>query len=94
MRAAAVEITIKVPGHGIGFEVGAVVEFHAMAQMEDPGLVILRIALPFFREPGTQTRQLVGLGQIPQHQTLEDRIAEEAHAFKTVVGQPGRGRNI
>jgi hypothetical protein len=31
LRAAAAEISIKVPDHGIGIEVCAVVEFHAVA---------------------------------------------------------------
>ena len=44
--AVVVEIAIKIPDHGIGIEIGAVVEFHAAAQMEDPGLVVGRSPAP------------------------------------------------
>jgi len=65
LRALAVEIAIKVPDHGIGIEIRAIVEFHAAAQVEDPGLVVSRILLPSLRKPRTQCRQLVGSGEIP-----------------------------
>jgi len=42
----------------------------------------------------TQTRQAIGAGQIPQHESFEDRVAEKAHALEAVIGQSGRGRDI
>jgi hypothetical protein len=68
LRALAVEIAVKIPDHGVGIEIGAVVEFDALAQMENPGLVVAGVLLPFLRKPGTQGRQPVGSGQVPQHQ--------------------------
>ena len=94
LRARAVEIAIEIPDHGIGVEVRAVMEFHAVAQMEDPDLGVLRSCSPSLGKPGTQRRQAVGPGQIPQHQPLENRVTEEAHPLKTVVGQPGWRGNV
>ena len=50
MRALAVEIAIEVPDHGIGIEIRAIVEFHAAAQVEDPGLLVIGL-LPLLRQP-------------------------------------------
>src|SRR6202023_1877861 len=74
--------------------VGAVMEVYAVAQMEYPDLGVLRILLPLLGKPGTQWRQAVGPGQMPQHQPLENRVTEEAHPLKTVVGQPGWRGNV
>ena len=40
LRAAVLEVAVEVPDHRVGVEVGAVVEFHAAAEVEDPGLLV------------------------------------------------------
>ncbi|MCY0852921.1 hypothetical protein OMK73_03050 [Cupriavidus sp. D39] len=69
-------------------------KFHATPQVENPGLLVVFRLLPAFGQSGPYGCQAIGMCQIPQHQSLENRIAEEAHAFPAVIGHAGGGRDI
>ena len=94
LRAVLVEDALEVPDHGVGVEIRAVVELHALPQMEDPGLLVVRRLLPFLGQARPQGGELVGLGEVEQDHALEDREAQEAHALEAVVGHAGRGRDV
>jgi len=53
--------------------------------VDDPSAEIILVLFPAFREARPDLGELVGARQIPQHQSLEDRIAQEAQTLEAVV---------
>ena len=67
----------------------AVVEFHALAQLEDPlGLVGRRSTAQLVARPGTRSDGLSALRQVPVDQPVIDRVAHEAHALAALSVWP------
>src|SRR5262249_14023489 len=85
--------SVQLLDRGIGVEVTAVVKLHPFAQVKDPLRLVFLVQLPALGEAGPDLGKLVGAREVPQHQTLEYRIAEKAHALEAVVGRAGRGRH-
>ena len=69
-------------------------EIHVVAQMDNPALVVVRIDFVRGREARPDLRRFVGFRQIPEQQRVVEVVADEAVSFKTLVGVPGRDRNI
>jgi hypothetical protein len=70
------------------------VESHAAAKVEDQGLLVVGGLLVALGEGRPQAGEAIGAGEIPEHQPLEDRIAEEAHSLESVVRHAGGGRDV
>ena len=94
LRGLFVQQLLEVPDHGVGLEVAAVVELHAVAQGEGPARRIGLVDLPRSGEAGHQHRGLVGRGQVPIDQPVIERVAHEPHAFAALVGLAGGQRNV
>ena len=86
-RRLVVQGPVDAEDHGIGVEVGAVVELHALAQFEDPFRGIGRILVPFGRQTGHQLRRCGRGRQVPCDQRVVERIAHETDAFGALVGR-------
>ena len=69
-------------------------EGHAAAQMKAPDARVIGILFPALRQARLDAGGLIGARQIPQHEGFEDRIAKEAHAFKTIIRHAGGGGHI
>lgn len=94
LRRLVVQDLFQIPHRRLGGEIAAVVEFHALAQLERPlGLVGL-VDRPRRREAGNEVGGLGGRAQVPVDETVIDRIAGEPHALATVVGLAGGERNV
>ena len=94
MRRVLLQHLLDVPDHRVGVEVGAVVEFHAGAQLEDPLGLVVRRRRPFGREAGDDHARLVGRGQVPQRETLVHGVAGEAVALEALVGLAEGARDV
>src|SRR6516164_3331604 len=73
----------------IGGQLATVVELHALAQLDDPALVVGGIDRPFGGETWRQRRLPVGAGQVPVDQRVIERPADEAIAFEPLVRLAG-----
>ena len=87
-------VAIEVPDRGVGVEITAVMELHALAQVEDPFRLVVGVLLPSLGQARPDVGQLVRALQVPQHQPLEDGVAKEAHALIAVVRCAGRHRHV
>ena len=58
-------VAIEIPDRGVGIEFAAVMEFHALAQMEDPLGLVVRVLLPSLGKAGPDVGELVGALQVP-----------------------------
>jgi hypothetical protein len=81
-------------GDGIGVEVGAVVKFDALAQVEDPSRVVHLVDFPAGGEPRGHIGGLVGVLEIPVDQRVESRKAEKAEAFSAIIRNAARRRDV
>ena len=88
MRRFLLEIAVEVPDRGIGVPIGAVVEFDALAQVEDPFGPVRLVLFPALGQAGTDVGELVGARQIPRHKAFEHRKAEKAQALAAIVRDP------
>ena len=86
LRAVVLVVAVEVPDHRVRVERRAVVELDALAQVEGPELLVGGILLPALGQRRDDPRELVRALEVPLHQTLEDRVAEEAHPLEAVVG--------
>ncbi len=94
LRRVLLEIAVEVPDRGIGVPIGAVVEFDALAQVEDPFGPVRFVLFPALCQAGTDVGELVGARQIPRRKAFEHRKAEKAQALAAIVGGSGRGRHV
>ncbi len=94
LRRLVVQDLVEVPDHGIGVERRAVMELHTLAQLEDPALGIAFDRRPFGGEAGLDVGDGVGLGEVPVHQSVVDRVAGEAKALETLVRLAGGEGNV
>ena len=60
LRRVLVADPLEVPHHVVGVEIAAIVPFHALAQREDPSLVVIRIDVPFGRQARLDVGSLGG----------------------------------
>ena len=88
------EVAVEIPDRGVGVEIAAVMELHALAQVEDPFRLVVRVLLPSLGQARPDVGQLVRALQVPQHEPLEDGVAKEAHALIAVVRCAGRSRHV
>ena len=91
MRRVLVEELLEVPDHRVGIEIGAVVEFHAAAQLEHPLGLVLRGDVVLFREIGDLGWDLLVLRYVPVDQQVEDRPAGPTEA-RAALRRLARGR--
>ena len=94
LRRLGIRHPREVPQHVIGGERAAIVPFHALAQMEDPALLIGGINLPARRQARLDVRRLVGRGQIPQRQRVIEVVTDEAEPLEPLIGIAGGDRDI
>ncbi len=66
----------------------------ALAQREDPALVVGLVDMPFGGEARLDVARLVAARQIPQHQRVVEIVADEAVALEALVGVAGGDRQI
>ena len=86
---------VQVPDHRVGVEVGAVMELHPLPHGEDPAQRIGFVDLP----GGEQARRDVGrlvriVPQVPVHQRVVGRVAEEAVSLETIIRNPVRAGQV
>ena len=94
VRRLLLEDLLDVPDDGIGLQVGAVMELHALAQLEDPLGLVGRIDGPFGGEARDQHARLVGRRQVPVREGVEQRNAGEAVALEALVRLPCGAGNV
>ena len=94
LRRLVVQDLLEIPDHDGGVEVGAVMELHALAQLEDPALAVALDRRPFGGETRLDVGEHVGLGEVPVHQRVVDRVAREAETFEALVGLAGGLRDV
>jgi hypothetical protein len=88
------EVAIEIPDRRVGIEIAAIMEFHTLAEVEDPLCLVSGVLFPPLREARADIRQLVRFRKIPEHKPFETGVAEEAHPFITIVGRACRGRHV
>src|SRR5262249_3936873 len=64
-------VAVKIPYRGIGIEFAAVMELHALPQVEDPLRLVVGILLPSLGQARPDVGQFVRALQVPPHEPFK-----------------------
>ena len=81
-----VDEALNVPNHEIGIEVAAVVKLDALAQLDQPSLVVGGIDRPLGGEAWRQRSFSVGPREVPIDQCIIERPADEPVSLEPLIG--------
>ena len=84
----------EVPHDGVGVEGAAVMELHAVAQGEQPTLVVLGVDVPLGGEAGLDGGGLIGAAEVPVDERVVQAEADEAESLEALVGGAAGGGDV